>query len=352
MDAGFFEGVVSYQIVRRTDQSVETRLAEQNPTVTYPVKLSAPHIHERIKMDKYIIETENITRSFSTVKAVDGVSLCVPPGSIYGFLGPNGAGKTTTIRILLGLIQPNAGEIRLFGRALSEQRLDLLRRVGSLVESPSLYPHLTGWENLELIRRMVGGKRSEIQRALAIVRMEDAAHRLVREYSLGMRQRLGLAVALFGQPELLILDEPTNGLDPAGIHEMRELICSLPREGMTVFLSSHLLSEIEQMATHIGIIHAGRLIFQGIPDELRTRYQDYATVTTDRLEVSRQLLLQSGWQAAHLENHHLTVPVNGPSDLALINTQLVHAGHQVFHLNLAQPSLEDIFLTLTKETHP
>jgi ABC-type multidrug transport system ATPase subunit len=300
-------------------------------------------------MDKFIIETNDLTRRFGSVKAVDGVSLRVPPGSIYGFLGPNGAGKTTTIRMLLGLIRPNAGEVSLFGRSLSEQRLELLRRVGSLVESPSLYPHLTGWENLELIRRMVGGKPSEIEHALAVVRMEDAAHRLVREYSLGMRQRLGLAVALYGQPELLILDEPTNGLDPAGIHEMRELICSLPHEGLTVFLSSHLLSEVDQMATRIGIIHAGRLIFQGIPDELRARYQDYATVTTDRLEASRQLLLHSGWQAAHLENHHLTVPVNGPSDLALINTQLVHAGHQVYHLNLAQPSLEDIFLTLTTE---
>jgi lantibiotic transport system ATP-binding protein len=198
-----------------------------------------------------------------------------------------------------------------------------------------------------VIRRMVGGKRSQIQKALTTVHMEDAAHRLVREYSLGMRQRLGLAVALFGQPELLILDEPTNGLDPAGIHEMRELICSLPHAGMTVFLSSHLLSEVEQMATHIGIIHAGQLIFEGVPDELRARYQDYATVTTDRLEISQQLLLQSGWQAAHLENHHLTVPVNGPSDAAMINAQLVRAGHQVYQLSLMQPSLEDIFLTLT-----
>jgi lantibiotic transport system ATP-binding protein len=298
-------------------------------------------------MDKFIIETESITCRFKNVTAVDGVSLHVPPGSVYGFLGPNGAGKTTTIRILLGLLRPGMGEIRLFGRSLSEQRLELLGRVGSLVESPSLYPHLTGWENLELIRRMVGGKRSHIQKALITVHMEDAAHRLVREYSLGMRQRLGLAVALFGQPELLILDEPTNGLDPAGIHEMRELICSLPYEGLTVFLSSHLLSEVEQMATHIGIIHAGQLIFEGIPDELRARYQDYATVTTDRLEISRQLLLQSGWQATHLENHHLTVPVNGPSDAALINAQLVHAGHQVYQLSLVQPSLEDIFLTLT-----
>jgi lantibiotic transport system ATP-binding protein len=300
-------------------------------------------------MDKFIIETKDVTRSFGGIKAVNAVSLCVYPGSVYGFLGPNGAGKTTTIRMLLGLIQPETGEISLFGRRLREERIALLRRVGALVESPSLYPHLTGWENLEVLRRMLGGKRSQIQQALALVRMEQASNRLVSEYSLGMRQRLGLALALFGQPELLILDEPTNGLDPAGIHEMRELICSLPREGITVFLSSHLLSEVEQMATHLGIIHAGQLIFQGSLDELRARYLDYATVTTDCLEVSRKLLLQSGWQVSQLENQHLSIPVNGASDLALINKQLVNAGHQVFQLNLAQPALEDIFLALTEE---
>ncbi len=298
-------------------------------------------------MGRFIIETENLACRFGSVQAVDGINLHVPPGSIYGFLGPNGAGKTTTIRMLLGLLRPTAGETRLFGRSLSEQRIELLQRVGSLVESPSLYPHLTGWENLEVIRRMVGGEYDQILRALDIVHMINAAHRPVREYSLGMRQRLGLAMALFGQPELLILDEPTNGLDPAGIHEMRELICSLPKEGITVFLSSHLLSEVEQMATHIGIIHAGQLIFEGIPDELRARYQQHAIITTDRPEASQQLLLQSGWQAAHLEDHCLTIPVNGPSDVAMINAQLVKAGHQVYQLSLEQPSLEDIFLTLT-----
>lgn len=298
-------------------------------------------------MDRFIIETENLTCRFGSVKAVDGVSLHVLPGSVYGFLGPNGAGKTTTIRMLLGLLRPAAGEIHLFSRSLSEQRLELLGHVGSLVESPSLYPHLTGWENLEVIRRMVGGQHDQILQALDTVHMISDARRPVREYSLGMRQRLGLAMALLGQPQLLILDEPTNGLDPAGIHEMRELICSLPKQGITVFLSSHLLGEVEQMATHIGIIHAGRLIFEGVPDELRARYQDYATVTTDRLETSQQLLQQSGWQAAHLENHHLNIPVNGPSDAAMINAQLVKAGHQVYQLSLAQPSLEDIFLTLT-----
>ncbi len=237
-------------------------------------------------MEPWMIETRQLTRSFKDTRAVDGLSLQVPAGSVYGFLGPNGAGKTTTIRMLLGLIRPDGGEIRLFNRRLRDDTMGVLRRVGSLVESPSLYPHLNGRENLEVLRRMTGGSRSEIDRVLKVVNLENAANRLVRNYSLGMRQRLGLAVALFGQPELLILDEPTNGLDPAGIHEMRELICRLPAEGLTVFLSSHLLSEVEQMVTQIGIVQSGRLIFQGKPDELKTRTRNQVFVATDRLEES------------------------------------------------------------------
>jgi lantibiotic transport system ATP-binding protein len=298
-------------------------------------------------MIHHIIETENIRRSFGSTHAVQNLTLQVPPGCIYGFLGPNGAGKTTTIRMLLGLIRPDAGKITMFGRPLGENRLEVLQRIGSLVESPSLYPHLTGRENLEVIRRMTGGTTKEINRVLAVVGMEHAANRLVREYSLGMRQRLGLGLALFREPELLILDEPTNGLDPAGIHEIRELICGLPQKGITVFLSSHLLNEVEQMADRIGIIENGRLIFQGSPAELQSRFQDYVSVSTDRLEETHVLLQRSGWQAVHRSNHHLSVPVNGKSDAAMINAQLVQAGHQVYELNMVHPSLEDIFLTFT-----
>jgi lantibiotic transport system ATP-binding protein len=294
-----------------------------------------------------IIETENIRRSFGSTHAVQNLTLQVPPGCIYGFLGPNGAGKTTTIRMLLGLIRPDAGKISMFGRQLGENKLEVLQHIGSLVESPSLYPHLTGRENLEVIRRMTGGTTKEINRVLSVVGMEHAANRLVREYSLGMRQRLGLGLALFREPELLILDEPTNGLDPAGIHEIRELICGLPQKGITVFLSSHLLNEVEQMADRIGIIENGRLIFQGSPAELQSRFQDYVSVSTDRLEETLVLLQRSGWQAVHRANHHLSVPVNGKSDAAMINAQLVQAGHQVYELNMVHPSLEDIFLTLT-----
>jgi lantibiotic transport system ATP-binding protein len=295
-----------------------------------------------------IIEVQRLSRRFGVTQAVDQLYLQVPPGSIYGFLGPNGAGKTTTIRMLLGLIAPDDGSIHIFGRSLKQNRLEILAHTGSLVEAPALFPHLTGRENLELIRRLTGGERKEISRVLAVTVMDKDADRPVKEYSLGMRQRLGLAAALFGQPSLLVLDEPTNGLDPAGIHEIRELICRLPQEGVTVFLSSHLLNEVEQMATRIGIIQAGRLIFQGSPDELRSRFTDYVSVTTDRLDETCRLLRQTGWQAAHRTNNHLTVPVNGYSDAAVINTELVKAGHQVYQLSLTHPSLEDIFLTLTE----
>ncbi len=302
-------------------------------------------------MTRHTIRTFGLTRRFGKLTAVDQLDLCVPQGSVYGFLGPNGAGKTTTIRMLLGLIRPSAGKVMLFGSSLGEERVSLLGRIGALVEAPSLYPHLTGRENLELVRRMTGGQPIEVERALSIVRLQADANRIAGQYSMGMRQRLGLALALLSDPDLLILDEPTNGLDPAGIHEIRELIRQLPeQEGVTVFLSSHLLSEVEQVATDIGIIDRGRMIFQGTPDQLRARYQDHVILDTDRLEETQQLLAQAGWPVTYNGNHHLTVEVNGASDAAIVNAMLVRAGMNVYHLSLEQPSLEDIFLALTGKT--
>ncbi len=217
-----------------------------------------------MQVNKYVIETRALSRRFGAQVAVDDLNLLVPSAGVYGFLGPNGAGKTTAIRMLLGLIRPDAGEVRLFGQPLNSKHRVLMSRVGALVEAPSLYAHLTGRENLEVTRRLLGSPRHLIDVALETIKLTRDANRRVREYSLGMRQRLGLALALLNKPELLILDEPTNGLDPAGIHEMRDLIRRLPEEfGVTVFLSSHLLSEVEQIAGHIGIIHESKLLFQG-----------------------------------------------------------------------------------------
>ncbi len=203
----------------------------------------------------FSIQIEDVWKSYGAVPAVCGLSLNVPPRSVYGFLGPNGAGKSTTIRIVLGLQRPDRGSVYLFGHALAENRLTLLRRIGSLVESPSLYENLTGRENLEVHRRLLALPIRAIDEALDTVDLLPAADRVVKGYSSGMKQRLGLAQALLGNPELLLLDEPTNGLDPAGIREVRDLIRDLPnRSKATVFLSSHLLAEVEQVATHLAVI--------------------------------------------------------------------------------------------------
>jgi ABC-type multidrug transport system ATPase subunit len=297
-----------------------------------------------------IIETQNLTRRFGTLTAVDKVDLRVPEASVYGFLGPNGAGKTTTIRMLLGLIRPNAGLVTLFGKSIREERLAILSRLGALVEQPACYPHLTGRENLEIIRRLRGFPKSSITEALAIVKLESAAKRLVKHYSTGMKQRLGIAMALIGQPELLILDEPTNGLDPAGIHEMRDLIVRLPEEfGITVFLSSHLLSEVEQVATQIGIIQKGQLIFQGNPEALQAQLNESVVVSVDQPEKAKALLAQAGWTVQRNGSQKLHVQANGQSDAAMINSQLMQAGMSVYQVSLEKPSLEDIFLKLTGE---
>jgi ABC-type multidrug transport system ATPase subunit len=299
-------------------------------------------------MQTTIIETRALTRHFKDRLAVDAVNLWVPSGGVYGFLGPNGAGKTTTIRMLLGLMRPDAGDIRLFDTLLAANRQGLLQRVGALVETPSLYPHLTGRENLEVTRRLLGVARSLIDRALNIVKLTADAQRCVREYSLGMRQRLGLAMALLNQPKLLILDEPTNGLDPAGIHEMRDLLRRLPAEfGITVFLSSHLLSEVEQIASHIGIIHAGRLLFQGALTELYAQQQAQLTIGVTAPEQAAQCLTKAGWAAQQREDGLLIVAADSPGAAAQINYLLVSQGIEVYHLARTQFSLEDIFLTLT-----
>jgi ABC-type multidrug transport system ATPase subunit len=300
-------------------------------------------------MPDLAISTRELTRRFGSLVAVNGLDLQVPRESVYGFLGPNGAGKTTTIRMLLGLIRPHAGEVRLFDRSLRRHKLDLLGRVGALVESPSLYPHLTGRENLEVTRRLVGADKAQIDRALDIVRLKDAADRKVKGYSQGMKQRLGLGLALLTEPDLLILDEPTNGLDPAGIQEMRALICHLPQEcGVTIFLSSHLLAEVEQVATHIGIIGQGDLLFQGGLADLHAQMEGQIVLGVGEPEQARRVLVQQGWAVRGNGGHRLTVTANGQSDAAMVNDQLVRAGINVYELRIEQPTLEDTFINLTR----
>ena len=214
-----------------------------------------------------VISTQGLTKVYGHRTIVEALNLRVPQGSIYGFLGPNGAGKSTTMKMLLGLTRPTKGRIEVLGQPL-HQGSPLMRQVGSMIESPPGYGHLTGWENLQIVQHMLGLKTFQIERVLELVRLTAHRHKLVKNYSLGMKQRLGIAMALAREPKLLILDEPTNGLDPAGIEEVRALLIQLAHQGITVMVSSHLLDEINKMATHLGILSEGHLIFQGTRDEL------------------------------------------------------------------------------------
>ena len=218
----------------------------------------------------YMITTEHLTKKYKNFVSVNHVSLHIRKGSIYGFLGPNGAGKSTTMKMLLGLTVPTKGSFSIDGKHFPEDRMDILKEIGSFIEAPSFYANLTGRENLDVIRRILGLPKESVEDALELVGLTEFGDRLAKKYSLGMKQRLGLAGALLGRPPVLILDEPTNGLDPSGIHEIRELVKSLPGlYDCTILISSHMLSEIELMADDIGILNHGRLLFEGSLDELR-----------------------------------------------------------------------------------
>lgn len=238
----------------------------------------------------YMITTEHLTKRYKNFISVNNVSLHIPKGSIYGFLGPNGAGKSTTMKMLLGLTVPTNGSFTIDGRHLPDDRMEILKEIGSFIESPSFYANLTGRENLDVIRRVLGLPKSSVEDALELVELTEFGDRLAKKYSLGMKQRLGLAGALIGRPPILILDEPTNGLDPAGIHEIRNLVKSLPDlYDCTILISSHMLSEIELMADDIGILNHGRLLFEGSLDNLR------------------QSALQTGFAADNLEDVFLSM---------------------------------------------
>jgi len=217
-----------------------------------------------------IIETKNLTKSYAGFTAVSGVHLSIPKGTVYGFLGPNGAGKSTMMKMFLGITKPTNGSFVIDGKKYPESRVEILKEIGSFIEAPAFYSNLSGEENLDIIRKILGLPKSAVSEALELVGLTQYKNRLAKKYSLGMKQRLGLASALIGRPPILILDEPTNGLDPMGIHEIRTLIRSLPQKfDCTVLVSSHLLSEIELMADRIGILNHGHLLFEGTLEELK-----------------------------------------------------------------------------------
>ena len=295
-----------------------------------------------------IIETHDLCKQYGNALRVAHLDLDVPEGSVYGFLGPNGAGKSTTLKMILGSVRPTAGSIRVLGKSMdSKNRLAVLRQVGSLIESPSYYGHLTGEENLRIVQTLRGVPEKNIREVLQIVRLDGQRGKKVAHYSLGMKQRLGLAAALLGYPKLLILDEPTNGLDPAGIQEMRELICSLPeRFGMTVVVSSHLLSEIDQMADHVAIIREGELVFQDTLETLHGRSRHHLALRTTNNAVARAILQEKSVPCQE-EEGYLILPILS-DELAGQLTRLLGARNLgVIRLEERQKSLEDIFLELT-----
>lgn len=296
------------------------------------------------------IETFGLSRRFGRRTAVDGLDLHVPAQSIYGFLGRNGAGKTTTIRMILGLIRPSAGRASVFGLDTVRDRLGAAARVGSMVETPSLYDRLTGRENLEIVRRLRRAPAGEVNRVLDVVDLRDAANRLAGGYSQGMRQRLGIARALIGRPDLLVLDEPTNGLDPDGIRELREFIRVLPeREGTTLFVSSHLLAEVEQVATHVGLMHDGRLLAQSPLAELKAAQVHEIEIGVEETDRALSFLLASGFDARRGEDGSLLVGLpadHGPRGSAALNRRLMGEGFDVFRLAPRDRSLEAIYLDM------
>lgn len=295
-----------------------------------------------------IVETHGLCKQYGDAMRVSHLDLRVPEGCVYGFLGPNGAGKSTTLKMILGLVRPTAGSIQVMGQTMDRaNRLAILRQVGSLIESPSYYGHLTGEENLRVVQTLRGVPEKNIREVLQIVRLDGQREKLVSHYSLGMKQRLGIAAALLGYPRLLILDEPTNGLDPAGIQEMRELICDLPRRfGMTVVVSSHLLSEIDQMADHVGIIREGELVFQDTLEALHSRSTHHLALRTTN-DPAAQALLRDRALPCQEENGYLILPILPDREAARLTGFLAENRLGILRLEERQKSLEDIFLELT-----
>jgi ABC-2 type transport system ATP-binding protein len=297
---------------------------------------------------KEIIATTGLCKQYGKVLRVKDLDLSVPEGAVYGFLGPNGAGKSTTLKMILGLAKPTAGKIAVFGRQVDRRsRLSILKDIGSLIESPSYYGHLTGRENLRIIQTLRNVPENNIDEVLRIVRLDNQKDKKVGQYSLGMKQRLGLACAMLGNPKLLILDEPTNGLDPAGIQEMRELICSLPGQyGMTVVVSSHLLGEIDQMATNVGIISRGELVYQDSLSVLHERSRKSIAIRTLNNPAACKLLKEKGIAYETCDDYMLLPELND-SLLAGYTSLLCENRIGVVRIEERQKSLEDLFLELT-----
>ncbi len=299
-------------------------------------------------MHPTVIKTSGLTYQYAKgVKTISDINLQVERGSIYGFLGPNGSGKTTTLSLLLGLLSNQQGEIEVFGQSLQTNRIAILKKIGSLIESPSLYGHLTAKENLEIYRQIYGASKARIDEVLDIAALTDTGKKVVKKFSLGMKQRLSIALALLPGPELLVLDEPANGLDPGGIIQLRQLIKRLNKElGMTILISSHLLAEIEKMVTHVGIIFKGAMLFQGTLNELHSFQQKSSRLM---LHTSDNKLACNVLQEykPEMEGTMLSVAYEDHYHVAKINRMLTSSNLDVYLLHPKENDLEQLFIHLT-----
>lgn len=295
-----------------------------------------------------ILETKDLKVSLGKQVILKEISLQVPQGSIYGFLGVNGAGKTTCIRTILSLIKPDKGEVNIFESSVQSNRSEVLSKVGCLIEQPILYEHLTGLENLELNRIIANVSEERVGEVLELVNMTYAANKRVSKYSLGMKQRIGIALALLSDPDLLILDEPTNGLDPSGIHEMRELIIRLNKDfGKTIFISSHLLSEIEKLSTHVGILHGGELIFQGTLNQLKNANNETLQIQLKNANNAALLLNKNGHEVVNVSSGELQLKLKSTEIIPSMIKTLVESGYEIFGVSRSDNNLEHVFLNLT-----
>ena len=296
-----------------------------------------------------VIEIKNLKKVYNNITTVDLKSLTVRKGEIYGFLGPNGAGKSTTMKMILSLLEPTSGEIDIFGNPI-EKNTEYLNNIGSMIEEPSYYPNLSGYENLLVFQKMIGFDKKNIWPTLELVGLAEKKNRrkLVKAYSLGMKQRLALAFALVKDPKILLLDEPTNGLDPAGIHEIRELIIRLAKEkGLTVFISSHILSEIEHIADRVGIINRGRLVYEGKIEKIKSNA--WLEIEGDFFSDTKLKEVLEGTGVTDISDKILKFKNMDNEETSKIIRQLVIAGYPIYRVERKKESLEDIFLSMTKE---
>ena len=299
-----------------------------------------------------IIKTENLCFSYTkSKKDITSLNLEVPKGSVYGFLGPNGSGKTTTIRLLLGLLKKQEGEVMLFGNSFNKNRLKSLANIGALIETPSLYGHLNAKENLQLASRYRKNvPKGRIEEVLKTVKLDNTKKKKVKAFSLGMKQRLGLAVSLLNKPELLILDEPTNGLDPKGIIEMRELIKELNEQhGTTIFISSHLLSEIEKTCSHVGIIQDGKMLFQDTVKALKNSQKGklIVEIENDNVPLAQKTLGELGITTDVIEEQLLSLTVDRKNEIPKLIDTLRGKEVAIYQIKIKN-NLEELFLSLTE----